>query len=143
MMFFPLWWTCDLKVEVHQSFTKYGSNEPDLVNMLTDSVQESVNAWVDSKPAVKSVERFPLDNGRVLVLKRQNEDSVDACSCCGQVDESEYYFRFELERGQGNLAVPLPLFFLYHPHLLVFADMAHLQRAAASVNFHPSSATTS
>ena len=122
MMFFPLWWTCDLKVEVHQSLTKYGSNEPDLVNVLTDSVQESVNEWVDSEPAVDSVKRFSLDNGRALVLKRQNESDVDACSCCGQVDESEYYFRFELEEGQGNRKVPLPLFFLCHPHSLACLD---------------------
>ena len=125
-MAYPIWWTCDLAVEVPYSLTKYGgSNEPDLVKALTDSVQESVNEWVDSEPAVDSVKRFSLDNGWALVLKRQNESDVSYSSYGCSYDDPEYYFWFELEleRGAGlNRKVPLPSFFLCHPHSLACLD---------------------
>ena len=91
-----------------------------------DAMQASFNSWLASEPAVGAAWAHKLPSGNVLFVVRSREQDVwrgDRWTN-GYITHYEYEWCIGLviRRAGLNRKVPLPSFFLCHPHSLAYVD---------------------
>ena len=96
---------------------------PDALEVLPE-YQGEVDAWVESDPPVGSTLRLMIGTF-ALTITRLRHCQDNHCwhnGVNGMTGECEYYYSYLLGRAGLNRKVPLPSFFLCHPHSLVHVD---------------------